>query len=107
MKARPQGGVNLSKSVKDDIRKMFNSLLDKYNRDACVQFLFVMHFTDGYGQKRLEHRASELMRLQKELKERYELDDDDTPWLCEELLRRDGIDIDKILRGDFGEDKPL
>ncbi len=100
MKARIRGG-NLSQSVKDDIAKQFMLLLDKYNRDACVQFLFVMHFSDGYGQKRLEKRASELMRLQKELKERYELADEDTPWLCEELLRRDGIDIDKILKGDI------
>ena len=93
--------VNLSQSVKNDIAKQFMLNLDKFNRDACVQFLFVMHFSDGYGQKRLEKRASDLMRLQKELKERYELADEDTPWLCEELLRRDGIDIDKILRGDF------
>mgnify|MGYP007130619710 CR=1 FL=1 len=37
--------------------------------------------------------------MQEEQKERYELEDEDTPWLCEEQLKRSGIDIQKIIKG--------
>ncbi len=98
MKARIRGG-NLSQSVKDDIAKQFTKLLDKYNYDAACQILHILHFEFGWGEKRLQRFADCLTQMQKEQKERYELDDEDTPWICAEQLRRDGIDIQKILKG--------
>jgi hypothetical protein len=97
MKARI--GSNLSASVKEDIRKQFVRLLDTYNYEAAMQVLHILHFEFGFGEKRLQQFAESLNRMQKEQRERYELDDEDTPWLCEEQLQRSGIDIKKILRG--------
>lgn len=97
-------GRNLSKSVKDDIAKQFQKLLDKYNYDAACQILHILHFEFGWGQKRLERFASCLTQMQKEQKECFELDDEDTPWICAEQLRRDGIYVDKILKGGSSND---
>lgn len=93
-----QGG-NLSKSVKEDIKKQFLILLEKYNYDAALQVLHILHFEFGFGEQRLQKFADCLAQMQKEQKERYELEDDDTPWLCEEQLQRSGIDIKQILNG--------
>jgi hypothetical protein len=98
MKARIQGG-NLSLSVKEDIKKQFLILLDKYNRDAALQVLHILHFEFGFGEKRLQKFAECLNQMQKDQKERYELEDDDTPWICEEQLKRSGIDVQHILKG--------
>lgn len=74
-------------------------LLDKYNYDAALQVLHILHFEFGFGEKRLQKFANCLTQMQKEQKDRYELDDEDTPWICAEQLRRDGIDIERILKG--------
>lgn len=98
MKARMQGG-NLSTSVKEDIKRQFIRMIDTYNYEAAMQVLHILHFEFGFGQKRLQQFANSLTQMQKEQKERYELEDDDTPYLCEEQLRRSGIDIRQILKG--------
>lgn len=98
MKARIPGG-NLSRSVKDDIAKQFTLLLDRYNYDAALQVLHILHFEFGFGEKRLQRFADCLTEMQKYQKDRYELEDEDTPWICEEQLRRDGIDIKRIIKG--------
>ena len=99
MKARIHGG-NLSKSVKNDIAKQFYLLLDKYNYEASVQVIHILHFEFGFGEKRLKRFAELLNQTQQEQKERYELQDEDTPWICEEQLRQSGIDFKKLMSGD-------
>lgn len=99
MKARIPGG-NLSKSVKNDIAKQFYLLLDKYNYEASVQVIHILHFEFGFGEKRLKKFAELLNQMQQEQKERYELENEDTPWICEEQLRQSGIDFKKLMSGD-------
>lgn len=98
MKARIPGG-KLSASVKNDIRKQFLRMIDRYNYDSALQVLHILHFEFGFGEQRLQKFAFCLTQMQKEQKERYELEDEDTPWLCEEQLKRSGIDIQKIIKG--------
>lgn len=92
-------GKTLSKSVKDDIAAEFLKWIDRYNRDAALQIIHILHFEFGFGEKRLQKFADCLTQMQKYQKERYELEDEDTPWICEVQLKRDGIDIEKILKG--------
>lgn len=99
MKARIPGG-NLSKSVKNDIARQFYLLLDKYNYEASVQVIHILHFEFGFGEKRLQKFAELLNQMQQEQKERYELENEDTPWICEEQLRQSGIDFKKLMSGD-------
>ena len=99
MKARISGG-NLAKSVKDDIRKEFVKLLDKYNYDAALQVLYILHFEFGFGEQRLRKFAKCLEAMQTEMKNHYELEDEDTPYLCGYQLEEDRIDFRSILKGE-------
>ena len=90
----------MSKSVKNDIAKQFYLLLDKYNYEASVQVIHILHFEFGFGEKRLKRFAELLNQMQQEQKERYELENEDTPWICEEQLRQSGIDFKKLMSGD-------
>lgn len=83
--------------VRAECKKEFLRYLDKYNHDAALQVIHILHFDFGFGQKRLQQFADKLLEMQIKQKERYELSDSDTPWLCETQLRESGIDIDKIL----------
>lgn len=97
-------GKNLAKSVIKDIKEQFNKRLDIYNRDAALQVLHILHFEFKFDEEDLQRFADCLTQMQKEQKERYELDDEDTPWICAEQLRRDGIYVDKILKGGSSND---
>lgn len=97
-------GKNLAKSVVKDIKEQFNKRLDIYNRDAALQVLHILHFEFKFDEEDLQHFADCLTQMQKEQKERYELEDEDTPWICAEQLRRDGIYVDKILKGGSSND---
>jgi hypothetical protein len=76
----------------------FNGIVDKYNRVANLQFLYVLHFYFGFGQKRLQQAADALWEMQKDFDCRYELPEDDTPWLCEKKLEESGIDVKALLK---------
>lgn len=85
------------KALKQEVKKEFNKLLDKYNRDTALQVLHILRFDFNFGQERLQKFADKLCEMQVRQKKFYELSDSDTPWLCERQLRDSGIDIDKIL----------
>ena len=83
--------------VRAECKKEFLRHLNKYNHDTALQVIHILHFDFGFGQKRLQQFANKLLEMQIKQKERYELLDCDTPWLCERQLKESGIDIDKIL----------
>lgn len=88
------------KALREQVAIEFNKLLDRYNRDANLQYLYVLHFTFGFGQKRLQQAADALWEMQRDLDYRYELPQDDTPWLCEQKLIESGIDVKALLKED-------
>ena len=85
------------KIIKQEVSKEFTKQFERYNRNTALQVIHILHFDFGFGQKRLQQFADKLLEMQIKQKERYELSDSDTPWLCETQLRESGIDIDKIL----------
>lgn len=84
-------------TVRVECNKQFYELLDKFNRQASLQILHVLHFEYGFGQQRLEQFARRLTKVQNELHDRYEMSNNDTPWICEQQLKADRIDVDAIL----------
>lgn len=86
------------KALQKQVGAEFNKLLDRYNRDANLQYLYVLRFTFGFGQERLQKAADALWEMQKDLDYRYELPQDDTPWLCEQKLIESGIDVKALLK---------
>lgn len=105
MKCRITNNVPNS-AQKRALRKMvgteFNGLLKRFNRDALLQFAYVLRFNEGYGYKKLKRVIDSLTEMQKDLDYRYELEVDDTAWLCEQKLRESGIDVDTLLGEDNG-----
>lgn len=86
------------RALKQMVETEFNELLEKYNRQANLQYLYVLHFTFGFGQKRLQQAADALWEMQRDFDCRYELPEDDTPWLCEQKLIESGIDVKALLK---------
>ena len=88
------------RALKQMVGAEFNELLEKYNRQANLQFLYVLHFYFGFGQKRLQQAVDKLFEMQRDLDYRYELPEDDTPFLCELKLKESGINVDKLFKFD-------
>jgi hypothetical protein len=86
------------KALKKEVAKEFNKLLDRYNHDTAIQVLHILHFDFGFGQARLQKFADRLNQMQIDQRERYELTDSDTPWLCEKQLKDDGIDLGELIK---------
>ena len=91
------------KALRIEVQKEFNKLLDRYNRDANLMLLNVLHFQFGFGQKRLQQFLDAFTKMQAEQKERYELPLSDVPWLCEKKLEDSGINV-KALLGETNEE---
>lgn len=86
------------RALKKMVETEFNGIVVKYNRMANLQFLYVLRFYFGFGQKRLQKAVDKLFEMQKDLDYRYELPEDDTPWLCEQKLIESGIDVKALLK---------
>ena len=86
------------RALKKVVAEEFNGLLDRYNHDTALQVLHILHFDFGFGQARLQKFADRLTKMQKDQRERYELTDNETPWLCEKQLEDDGIDLNELLK---------
>lgn len=84
--------------IEEECRKEFYRLLESYNHQAAIQVLYILHFDFGFGEKRLEKFSDLLSEMQTNMIDRYEMRDDDTPWLCRKKLEDDGIDVAKFLK---------
>ena len=85
------------KTLRQEVVKEFNNLLELYNKDTALQVLHILRFDFGFGQERLKKFADKLKEMQIRQQERYELPESDTPWLCEKQLKASGIDFKAIL----------
>lgn len=95
-----QPNAEQRKALKQEVAKEFGKLLKQYNHDTAMQVLHILHFDFGFGQSRLQKFADKLTEMQANQKERYELPDSDTPWLCEKQLKEDGINVDALMKED-------
>lgn len=86
------------RALRQECVKEFDKLLDHYNHNVAMQVLHILRFDFGFGQQRLQRFAEKLAEMQKNQRERYEMTDDDTPWLCEQQLQESGINLDGLLK---------
>lgn len=86
------------RALKKVVATEFNNMLDRYNHDTTLQVIHILHFDFGFGQARLQKFADRLNQMQIAQRERYELTDSDTPWLCEKQLEDDGIDLNELFK---------
>lgn len=88
------------KALRAECVKEFDKLLEQYNRQVALQVLYILRFDYGFGQKRLEVFSRKLGKMQTDTVTRYEAEDGDVPDICEIRLRDDGIDVERILKGE-------
>jgi len=87
------------KAMKMEIQRQLVDYTQKHQLEIDAVVLWVLHAQLGWGKKRLrqfyDRFGSELDALLK----RYEMEEDDKIWLCTEMLKRLGIDIEAWDRG--------
>lgn len=86
------------KALYQECVKEFDKLLADYNRQVALQVLYILHFEEGYGQKRLKRFSDRLAEMQIKTIDRYEATDGEVPDICEIKLREAGIDVDEFLK---------
>lgn len=64
--------------------------------DAMV--LWVLYQEFGFGEKRLRRVFDSFSKHLDRLVKAYEMDDKDTMWLCTQMLKEKGIDIEQWVR---------
>lgn len=83
------------KAMKMEIQRQLAEM-DKKNKeevDATVLYILMTEF--GFGKKRLRRFHDTFDEQITALVNRYEMDSDDDVWLCTEMLKRRGIDINQ------------
>lgn len=88
--------TNAEKKAMDMEIKRQLAEFDKKNMlevDAMVLWVLMEEF--GFGEKRLRRFHDTFSKQIHSLVERYQMDENDDVWLCTEMLKRHGIDINK------------
>jgi len=91
---RNQPNAKQKKVLKEQCKKEFFNLLERYNYQVALQVMYILHFKYGFGKKRLREFFELLKAMQARHIEYYEVKDDDVPDICEIKLREDGINIE-------------
>ena len=84
-------------ALKKECIKEFDKLLWNYNHQVAMQVLYILRFEYGFGQDRLKRFADKLSEMQKEIETTYELGAEQNWFVCEEKLKKSGIDVDEIM----------
>ena len=73
--------------------------LAEYDRKHLIEIdamiLWVLHERFGFGPKRLRQYYDSFRACTNELVERYQMDAGDDIWLCTQMLRRIGVDVEQ------------
>lgn len=73
--------------------------LAEYDRKHLIEIdamiLWVLHERFGFGPKRLRQYYDNFRACTNELVERYQMDAGDDVWLCTQMLRRIGVDVEQ------------
>ena len=83
------------KAIKMEIQRQLAEM-DKKNKeevDATVLYILMTEF--GFGKKRLRRFHDTFDEQITSLVHRYQMSSDDDVWLCTEMLKRRGIDINQ------------
>lgn len=99
MKAHlPTPLTNTQKKAMDaEIRKQLAEYDRKDAEEIDAMVLWVLYSEFGFGEKRLRRFFDKFTSELNALTNRYEMTDNDTPWLCTRKLKDAGIDIKKWL----------
>ena len=98
MRVKKAGGT-MSAAEKKAMDLEIQRQLAEYDRKHLVEIdamiLWVLHARFGFGPKRLRQYYDSFRACTNELIERYQMDAGDDVWLCTQMLKRIGVDIEQ------------
>lgn len=90
-------GVELTsaeqKAVDREIEKRLAEFTRMHNLETIAMTLLTLHEEFGFGEARLKRFFDRYDEVVEGLVERYELEDDDAPWIATFKLKEMGIDV--------------
>lgn len=91
-------GASLTSAEKKAMTMEIQRQLAKYDSKHALEIvsmiLWVLHEQFGFGPKRLKQFYDAFSPTVDDLIKRYEMEDSDQIWLCTQMLKRYGIDIE-------------
>lgn len=82
------------KAMDMEIKRQLAEYDQKNLVEVDAMILWVLHDQFGFGAKRLKKYYDAFTAATKGLVKRYEMDADDDVWLCTQMLKRIGVDIE-------------
>ena len=83
------------KAINMEIRRQLAEMVKNNMEEVDATVLYILMTEFGFGEKRLRRFHDTFCEQITALVNRYEMDSDDDVWLCTEMLKRRGIDINQ------------
>ena len=83
------------KAINMEIRRQLAEMVKNNMEEVDATVLYVLMTEFGFGKNRLRRFHDTFDEQITALVNRYEMDSDDDVWLCTEMLKRRGIDINQ------------
>ena len=83
------------KAMNMEIQRQLAEYTKKHQREIDAMILWELHIQYGWGETRLRRFYDALGAGVDALVKRYEMDDSDDVWLCTQMLKQQGIDLDE------------
>ena len=83
------------KAINMEIKRQLAEMVKNNMEEVDATVLYVLMTEFGFGKKRLRRFHDIFCEQITALVNRYEMDSDDDVWLCTEMLKRRGIDINQ------------
>lgn len=97
-KNRPYGvafSAAEEKAMHIEIQRQLAEYTRKHELEIEAMILWYLREKRGYGHKRLREVYDDFAPMMEELARRYELPDEDQPWICMSKLLGYGIDLEE------------
>lgn len=82
------------KALDVEIRRELEEWDWKHSIEIDAMILWVLHEEFGFGPKRLKQFFDRFSSSLTELKDRYQMEEEDKIWLCTHMLKRYGVDLE-------------
>ena len=89
--------IDINEALKRQARREVENQVENFNTQMVTQIAATLHRFEKYGNKKLQRFFTNLVKIQKETTEKWELEEDDVYWLCERYLKENGIDLKALL----------
>lgn len=83
------------KAMNLEIQRQLAEYDQKHLLEIDAMILWVLHDRFGFGPKRLRQYYDSFRACTDKLVERYQMDADDDVWLCTQMLKRIGVDVEQ------------